>query len=139
MKLIMQECFLNQEVKFEIFTEALRTYVDLAEENNFAPIVTYTPSAHTAYVAYTNFDNPSVKELMSQFSQQQRDFFKTKADELGYVFIDMTPAMQAAVAPDTTPETLLYYQTNLHLTDQGHQVVADTLSQALQDLTIVTK
>jgi len=128
----------NQEIDLDVFTEALKTYVTLSRQHGFIPVVTYTPSAYTAYANNVVFDDPALGKLMSWFSWEQRNFFKTKGKELGYIFIDLTPSIQAAAqinCDDNLPaEDLLYYQTNLHLTRHGHMVIAKTITQALQHL-----
>jgi len=116
--------------------EVLTNFVQLSKQHHFVPIVTYTPSAHTAYAAQVIFEDPSLNELMPWFSHQQRTYFKEKGTELGYFFIDLTPALQAA-AQGSTSEELLYSRNDLHLTPAGHAVVAEAINQALQQLKIL--
>ncbi|MBI1878975.1 MAG: hypothetical protein HYR94_12285 [Chloroflexi bacterium] len=117
--------------------EALINFVQLSKQHDFMPLVTYTPSAHTAYAAQVIFEDPTLSELMPWFSQQQRNYFKEKGEELGYLFVDLTPALQAAAQTNTSAE-LLYTRTDLHLTPEGHVVVAKAINQALQDLKVLT-
>ncbi len=121
---------------FEVIEQALATFVELSEQDNFIPLVTYTPSAHTAYSDYVVFDDPKLKNLMASFSQVQRQYLSAKGEELGYYFVDFTPSLQAA-GKAHGPQDLLYYQLDLHLTPSGHAVVAGIIDQALQDLELL--
>lgn len=123
----------HHQVEAGVFTaieEALTTFVKLSKEYNFVPVVTYTPSAHTAYEANVVFEDPALSELMREFSHQQRTYFQKKGTELGYTFIDLTPALQTAAQANGS-QNLLYYRKDLHLTRAGHLVVAQTISQLL--------
>jgi hypothetical protein len=124
----------NQEVDLEIFTAALKEFVELSKQYNFVPIVTYTPSAHTTYATVVVFDDPNLGRLMEWFSQEQRNFLKVKGEELGYIFIDFTPSFQSAASEFNNREKLLYFQTNLHLTKHGHQLIAETLYNSWENL-----
>lgn len=130
-----------KEIKLDVaqvIMEALHNFVELSRQYDFIPIVTYTPSAHTAYEANVVFEDPSLNELMPWFNHEQREFLRTNGEELGYIFIDFTPTLQLA-AQTNSPQELLYYAYNLHLTLAGHTVIAETLSQNLQDLPPVKK
>ena len=128
---------LAQEVDLEFFTEALKTFVQLSRGYDFVPIVTYTPSAYTAYAANVVFEEPDLGDVMRRYSQEQRDFFRSKARELGYIYIDFTSGLQSAAPFYNKPQTLLYYQTNVHLTKYGHRIIAETLSEAMHTLGIL--
>jgi hypothetical protein len=117
--------------------EALNTFVALSKQHHFLPVVTYTPSAHTAYAAQVAYEDPSLQELMPWFSQEQRGFFREKGEDLGYIFVDLTPSLQAA-AQGSSSEGLLYERADLHLTSRGHLIVAQAINQALQDLSVLT-
>ena len=121
---------------FESVEDALRTFVELSQQYNFTPIVSYTPSAHTAYADYVIFDDPALTNLMPWFSQMQRDYLAKMSNELGYTFIDLTPALQTA-AQVKGSQDLLYYRYDLHLTPSGHAVVAKALSQTLNELKLI--
>lgn len=122
----------------EAIEAALVTFVELSRQYDFVPIVSYTPSAHTAYAANVVFDDPALHDLMPWFSRWQREYLKQGGEELGYIFIDLTPSLQAA-AQARGWQDLLYYRYDLHLTPSGHTVVAGALSQALQDLGIAAR
>ena len=117
---------------------ALSTFVQLAEQHNFIPVVSYTPSAHTAYAEHVVFDDPTLLDLMPLVSRDQRRFLKMQGEELGYIFIDLTPALQAATRAKGSQD-LLYYRYDLHLTPAGHTVVAEALYTALNDLGMITE
>ena len=121
------------EIDLNLFAEALNTFVDLSRQYGFVPMVTYTPSAFVAYDQYVSFSAPDLGELMPWFDRQQRQYFKAQGEELGYIFVDLTPALQTA-ARSLGAQKLLYYQTNLHLTSHGHKVVAKVVAHALDRL-----
>ncbi|MEW5960200.1 MAG: SGNH/GDSL hydrolase family protein [Chloroflexota bacterium] len=129
----------QQELKFEVLAalrQPLEEFVTLARQEKFIPVVTYTPSAYTAYEAVVAFEDPALAEVMPWFSRRQRDFLAGQAQELGYTFIDLTPALQAAAHARGASE-LLYYRYDLHLTVAGHAVVAETLGQTLPELNLL--
>jgi hypothetical protein len=113
-----------------VFDEALRKYVELAGQHRFVPIVVYTPSAYTAYGARVRFRDPGIEPAMRFFSDAQRRYFADKAAESGYRFLDLTPALQAA-ADRLGRDGLLYFRTNVHLTQKGHAVVAEEIAKLL--------
>jgi hypothetical protein len=115
-----------------VIEQALKTFVELSVQHDFVPLVTYTPSAYTAYSDYVVFDDPKLKNLMASFSYLQRQYLSEKGEELGYHFLDLTPSLQTAAGVHG-PQDLLYYQLDLHLTPTGHAVVADIIYQTLRD------
>jgi hypothetical protein len=67
---------------------------------------------------------------MPWFSQAQRDFLRSKGEVLGYRFVDLTPALQQA-ASEHGGRALLYFPTNVHLSQLGNDVVAKALADVL--------
>ena len=61
-----------------------------------------------------------------------RAFLAEKGGELGYTFVDQTPALQAAARRLQGTE-LLYFPVNLHFTPAGNRVVAEALAAALTE------
>ena len=120
------------EISFDIYSEALRNFSDLSKRHKFKGVVLYLPSAYTAYQSYVNFSDPQINELMNQFSQEQRKFFKENVKSLGYLFFDATDHLQELASAYREPDKLLYFPSNLHLTSLGHKVVADYLNQELR-------
>jgi hypothetical protein len=116
----------------EVFNDALKEFVDLSHSNDFVPIVIYTPSAYTAYDAFVRFADPEITSMMRSYSQRQRAYFAEKSRELGYRFLDLTPAFQRAAA--SNDHALLYFATNVHLTQRGHRVVATELASLIKGL-----
>jgi hypothetical protein len=118
-------------IRLDLFDGALRNYVGLAGEHHFVPIVVYTPSAYTVYGARVRFHDPGIDPAVRFFSNSQRRYFADKAAELGYRFLDLTPALQAA-ADRLGRDGLLYFRTNVHLTQKGHEVVAEEIAKLLR-------
>ena len=78
---------------------------------------------------YWNFTT-GVAAPLAGYSRRLRDYFARSADELGFLFVDATPAMQAAAAGNRRAD-LLYFPTNLHYTPAGHRVLADQIARSL--------
>jgi len=119
------------ELDLELLTEALAAFAALAREHDFTAVLSYSPSAHTAYREYTVFDDPANKEILTWFSGEQRRYFKRVAGDLDLIFVDLTPHLQAAIT-SVDPERLLYYPTTMHYTAAAHALVATVLSEALR-------
>jgi hypothetical protein len=117
----------------EVFVPALRRFVELARRDGFAPVVAYAPGAYTTYAAAARFADPAVGDLMRWYSTALREFLASRAGPIGYRFVDTTPALQAAAA-SSRPDRLLHFPANLHLTREGHRVVAAALAAAIADL-----
>ena len=112
------------------FTNALKQFVALSRAHGFTPIVSYSPSAYTAYADFVEFEDAALSDLMTWYSRTQREFFRSKAAELGYVFVDITPALQAA-ARAFQGKTLIYYPANVHFNAAGNRVVAEVLAPVI--------
>lgn len=123
----------RDEVSVELFDQPLAELVALGRKHAFTPIVVYVPSAYTAYERLAEFDDTAVARVLKEFSDRQRAYFARKADELGYRYRDLTPALQRAAAelPSSKP---LYFRTNVHLTTTGHDVVAAAVAEELAGL-----
>lgn len=117
-------------VQTSAFDGALERFVALAQEWHFQPVVAYSPSAYSAYTAYVHFEDPALAPLLRHYHATLEAYFAAKAKELGYLFVDLTPALQIAAA-ETQARKLLYFPANTHYTEEGQHVVAETLAQAL--------
>jgi hypothetical protein len=121
------------EVQLSAFDAALERFVALGDEHDFLPVVSYAPSAYTAYADFVAFEDAALATLMPWFSAVQRTYLRQRSEALGIAFIDLTPALQAA-ARELQASELLYYPANVHYTPAGHRVVGDALAAALTDL-----
>jgi hypothetical protein len=120
------------EIDFSPFDAALENFARLAAEHHFTPVLSYAPSAYTAYADYVAFDDPALSELMPWFSHSQQDYLRSKARELGFVFVDLVPALQTA-ARKLQDRELLYNPANVHWTVKGNRVVAAAIARAIQN------
>jgi hypothetical protein len=123
----------RDEVQLSAFDAALARFVAMGRAHNFRPVVSYAPSAYTAYADFVAFEDDALTELMPWFSGMQRAYLRQKAEELGFAFIDLTPALQAA-ARRLQEQELLYYPVNVHYTPSGHRVVGDALAPVIMEL-----
>jgi len=118
-------------IRLDAFDGALATFAALARSYGFRPIVSYVPSAYTAYAEFVAFEDPALQELMPWFHVAQRDYLTVKARELGVEFLDLTPAMQAR-ARELLGKELLYYPINVHCTPAGYRLTAETVAARLR-------
>jgi hypothetical protein len=118
-----------RQIALDVLIPGLKTFVDLSRRYRYTPIVTYTPSPYTVYAQSVRFDDPSLSELMTWYSDTQRAFLATHARDIGYVFVDPTVEFQAAA--NGGAGELLYYASNLHMTRHGHRVLANTLNRTV--------
>jgi hypothetical protein len=128
----------DRQVSLELWEPALRTFVELARDHGFTPVVAYTPSAHAAHGDRTRFHDGSLEPELAAFGAAQRAFLAAKAAELGYVFHDLTPDLRAAAARSTS-NALLYDPESVHLTPDGNAVVAESLAALLESRAAATR
>ena len=121
------------DIELSVFDEALSNLVALGRKHGFRAVVAYSPSAYTGYSDFVEFVDSSLIDLMPWFSRTQREYLSTKATELGYTFVDLTPIIQKAGRSLQDAE-LLYYPINVHFTPKGHSIVAGTLAETLPQL-----
>lgn len=121
--------FENGEVSLDAFSEPLSNFVVWAKAADIVPIVTYLPSMYTAYSNAVTFEDARVGAAVRRFSAAQRNWLATHADVLGYRFIDLVPAFQAAAAAGV----VTHFPNMVHPTPKGHDVVALELARQLND------
>jgi lysophospholipase L1-like esterase len=114
-----------------LYDGAVDGFAALAREHGFVPVLAYAPAAYTAYAEFVEFADPSLANLMTAFSRTQREHLRARAAADGLVFVDLTPALQAAVREPGQRE-LLYFPINVHYAPAGQQVVADAIAAAIR-------
>lgn len=117
-------------LRLEQFDAALDRFADLGRDHGFLPVVAYAPAAYTAYAEFATFRDASVGPTLAAFSTRQRHYLADATAARGLVFVDLTPALQAA-ARDRRDGALLYYPINVHYTPAGQRVVADALAAVI--------
>jgi len=122
----------NGSLDASLLGPALDELMRLAREHGFSPIVTYTPSAYTAYGAMAKFDDPTIERTMRGYSDALRAYFAEQARTLGFRYLDLTPIL-AAAAESSSADDLLYFRTNVHLTPTGHEVVARAIAAVVEE------
>jgi len=120
-------------IDLALFDEALASFAELARRHRFEPIVLYTPSAHTVYREHVSFFDPAIADDLRRFSDAQRRHLATRAADLGYRFLDLTPHLRAAIS-GFEPGELLYFPTTLHYSPPGHEVVARAVAGLLVEI-----
>lgn len=130
-EVVFAKKLMNNDISLNLFDNALKAFVKLGMDYDFTPIVVYIPSAHIAYKKHVLFNDPKIKNVMFEFDQLQRTYFAEMAKNLGYVYNDLTPALQLSIESLGLDE-LLYFRRNLHLTSLGHQEVAKAINTTLE-------
>jgi hypothetical protein len=118
------------ESSLELYDQALETFAALAREHGFLPILSYAPSAFSAYAEFVEFLDPGIAELMLWFCDSQREHLRRKSEELGLVFVDLTPALRRA-ARELQAAELLYRPISVHPSRAGYETVAKTVAEVL--------
>jgi hypothetical protein len=116
------------ELDLDAWDDALAGFVSLAREHGFRAIVSYSPSAYSAYERSVAFDDPTLREPMQDFSHRQREWLARAAVRHGFELLDLTPALQERAARS---EATLYFPLNRHYSQAGHRAVAEILAEAL--------
>ena len=111
------------EINFDVFDAALASFSRLAKEHAFIPVVSYLPSAYSAYRQDVRFRDTQVGRDVLGNADAQRAWFKQAAIRHKLYFIDMTEAFVEAVK--TRP--LTHFPANVHFTSEGHRVAVATL------------
>jgi hypothetical protein len=123
-------------IDLEVFDEALATFIQLAKDDGFLPVITYSPSAHTAYVNNIEFAEPSAGPVLARYSARLRDYFRDAADRFGVPFLDLTPDLEAAIAAHGSAQVarLLYFPDTVHYSAEGHRIVAEAVTRFVETL-----
>lgn len=112
---------------------AFLRFARLSVQRGFTPIVSYAPSAHTAYADFVEFADPELKALLAELSAAQREHLRALCTRLGVRFLDLTPALREAARARGARE-LLYYPINVHYTPAGHAVAAAAVAEVIRAL-----
>lgn len=120
----------ERRVSADLFARPMREFVALARQHDFVPLVTLVPAAYSAYADTIQYADPSIATVMRQYSDVQRAWFRDNAASLGYAFVDATPAMREAA----TVGPVLFFPANVHLTADGHRVLAEAVAPAVRSL-----
>lgn len=118
---------LGDERLARLFAEPMEQIADWTRARGAGLLFVYLPSAHSAYGARTTFADPEIGELVGGFSRHQRGLFAEICAEAGYDCLDMTTRFNARVS--TSP--LAYFPANVHLTPEGHKIVAEEVARHL--------
>lgn len=103
-------------------------FVNLSKENNFKPIIIYSPAAYTAYSNNIKFSDENLRNLMKSFSKVQRNWLKKQSDILGFKFID--PVQTFLNRNQTIP--LTHFPSNRHYTAEGHKLLAEIIAKEIE-------
>ena len=124
--------FEDGSTPLSIWDAALGRFAALAREHGFTAIVSYTPSAPTAYEGKVALDDPTLAALLQRFDDAQRRHLAAHAGSMGFLFHDLTADLRTASDhPDAAG--LLYDPVHVHLSLRGNAVVADSLARFLKE------
>lgn len=117
-----------------VLDTALAAFAQLSTQERFLAIVSYSPSAYTAYRDYAKFPESSIGPVLERYNARLRDYFHEATNRLGIEFLDLTPALRAEIGSQGSDRNaqLLYFPHNLHYTAGGHRAVAKALSRFLE-------
>ena len=122
----------QKKVDSGVWRNALLDFGKLAREHGFEPLIVYIPSAYTAYASSVVFEDNAVAATLNSQSMLQRQSLEALTRELGLGFFDTTTYLQQAVQSSA----LAYYPANVHLTKQGHALIARVLEPQLRRLLV---
>ena len=86
------------DIQLELFDRALEEFRRLSLQHHFVPLVTFIPSAYSAYWPNVRFAADELDELMPWFQGRHAEYLAEKTGELGLPYLDLTPALRAAAA-----------------------------------------
>ena len=121
----------NNEGSLNLFDKSIEEFSQLAHQENFTPIIAITPSAYAPYDKYLKFNTPQNRDILANYVENQRTYFRKISEKHNIIFVDMMEPLETAVKKNPNLEPLLYFPTNLHLTAEGHHVVAKAISTFL--------
>jgi lysophospholipase L1-like esterase len=88
------------------------------------PLVVLVPAAYTVYAKSVAFSDPSLSNVMSNYSDAQRQWLAQNAKSIGYEFLDIIPRLQ----DDAATRALLYFPASIHPTSEGHRALAEAVA-----------
>jgi len=110
------------QIKLASIDPAIRELEKLSKKYGFQPIIVFVPSAHITYKSHVSFSDPTLRDLLNWFNDEQRDYLSHLASGLSIPFLDLTDGLRNA-SENVYPE-LLYFPVNLHFSSAGHREVA---------------
>ena len=121
-------------IELAIIDEALDAFAQLASDHCFFPVLSYSPSAYTAYSAYAEFQDPSLEPALTRFSNRLRAYLRDAAERFGLEFYDLTDDLRAEIdsREDSQDGHLLYLPHNVHFSAEGHGAVAAALAKFIE-------
>jgi hypothetical protein len=116
-----------------LFDAPLRRFLELSREHRFVPLVVFCPSVYAAYEASVSFQDPTLREPMLRYNAAQAEYFERRAKDWGFAFLDLSPPFRR-LAEMPGPRRLLYFPTNVHLTQYAHDQVSLLIARELDRL-----
>jgi len=121
-EVIFAQLLRDGQIKLAWVDLAFRELQKLSREYGFQPIIVFVPSAHITYKSHVSFRDPTLRELLNWYNDEQRDYLARLASGLSIPFLDLTDGLTDA-SENVYPE-LLYFPINLHFSPAGHREVA---------------
>jgi len=132
-EVVAARALLAGETDAAVLDGPLAAFAALARERGFTALLSYSPSAYTAYAEVVAFEDPAVGEALAAYSRTLRAHVRQAAERDHLRLLDLTEPLQAAVRA-RPGEPLLYFPDHVHYTPEGSRVVADAVADALRDV-----
>ena len=133
-EVLMAKNIFDNKFKFEEikkhFLEPIIKINKFSLKNNLKIIYIYIPSAHTALGKDVIFEDNKVKNYLKKMSNIQRDIFKSICKDNSLNCIDTTDN----IIYSNLSGSVTHFPSNLHLTKEGHEVIAKTISRYLKKI-----
>jgi hypothetical protein len=118
------------KVSPQLYEESIGQFAAIARERGFVPLVLLVPAVYTVYADSIQFEDAKIAPAMRNYSDAQRKWLADNSARLGVRFFDATEKMRE-LAKD---RPLLFFPSNVHLTQEGHKALAEAVAPAVGEL-----
>ena len=115
---------------YEKFYDPLYKIRNLANIYNSKIHLVYIPSAYNAFGKNIRFEGKDYGKILSYFHNLKKKTLKKISKELEINFIDATKNI--INFNNLNPKILTHFPVNVHLTEKGHEIISDSIIDALK-------
>ncbi len=119
------ENFLYEKYYFPLYKIS-----QLAKSHKTKTYLVYIPSAYNAFGKNIIFEEKDHTQKLIDFSTLQRKTLKKISDELNFLFVDTS--QDIINFNNLNPEILTHFPANVHLTENGHDVISKSILNNLE-------